>query len=147
MGALDRARRHALAPAVLLAVGVGAVAAGCVGPWGGDRGGVTVDEVALWGPSVGAGDAALIEGRLTVDGGCVYITDGSGVRWLPVFNEDRVAWDGETLRTGDGAFVAGDAISIAGGVLRERVAQDWEPPEDLHVPDTCAPDAVWNGAS
>lgn len=120
--------------------------AGALGGCDALRGGadVTVDGVALWGHGVGAGDGALLEGTLTVEDGCVYVTDITGTRWLPVFSEDRVGWDGETLSAAGGAFVDGDPISLAGGVLVEG-ASAWEPPEGLHVPAPCEPENVWNG--
>ena len=137
------ARRRTVAAAVLVALAVGTAASGCAQVWLRSAE-VSVDEVAVWGPSVGAGDDALLEGRLTVEDRCVYVTDGSGTRWLPVFSEDLVGWDGETLRTAGGAFVDGDAIALGGGVLVERTTGRWDPPDGLHVPATCETTDVWN---
>jgi hypothetical protein len=136
-------RRRALAVAGALTLGVGFAASGCAELWIGD---VEVDEVALWGPSTGGGDSALLEGILTVEGGCVYVVDAFGRRWLPVFNEDRVGWDGETLRTPDGAFVDGDGITVGGGVVVESAPPSWEPPDEMHVPASCGTELVWSGA-
>jgi len=136
-----RSRRRTVAGAVV-AVGAWLATTGCAALWTGD---MEVDEVATWGRSEGAGNDALLEGTLTVEDGCVYVTDADGVRWLPVFSVDRVAWDGTTLVTGAGAFADGDAIGVGGGELVGSVPADWEPPDGLHVPEGCAPDAVWNG--
>ncbi|WP_435737508.1 hypothetical protein V5D56_02600 [Cellulosimicrobium sp. PMB13] len=135
-------RRRAVTTAALLVLGAGA-AGGCASLWTGSEG-VTVDEVAVWGESVGAGDAALLEGHLTVEGGCVYVTDGFGTRWLPVFSEDLVAWDGTALSGAGGSFVDGDAVALAGGVLVEDAPDGWEAPAGLHVPTTCDTADVWN---
>lgn len=136
------ARRRTVAKAVLAVLGVAATS-GCAELWLRPAE-VTVDEVAVWGQSQGAGDDALLEGRLTVAHGCVYVTDASGTRWLPVFSEDLVGWDGETLRTAGGAYVDGDEVSFGGGVLVERGTGRWEPPERLHVPAACATTDVWD---
>lgn len=135
-------RRRSVTAAALLALGAGATG-GCASLWTGS-GGVTVDEVAVWGESVGAGDHALLEGRLTVEDGCVYVTDGFGTRWLPVFSEDLVAWDGTTLSGAGGSSVDGDAVGLGGGVLVENASGDWQPPAGLHVPATCDTTDVWN---
>jgi hypothetical protein len=134
--------RRAATGAASLTLGVSA-AGGCAELWLAPAE-VTVDQVAVWGPSQGAGDDALLEGRLTVDDGCVYVTDASGTRWLPVFSEDLVGWDGETLRTAGGAYVDGDAVALGGGVMVEGTTGRWAPPEGLHVPSTCVTTDVWN---
>ena len=89
-------------------------------------------------------DREVLEGVLTVEGGCVYVTDPSGTRWLPVFNEDLVGWDGATLRTAWGSFTDGDDVALGGGVLVENGTGRWNPPDGLHVPATCDVTQVWS---
>ncbi|MBD5784902.1 hypothetical protein IF650_01795 [Cellulosimicrobium terreum] len=135
------ARRRALAGTLLVAVGP--VLAGCAQLWMGSPE-VTVDEVALQGPSVGAGNDALLEGVLTVEDGCVYVADETGTRWLPVFNDDLVGWDGTTLRTAGGTYVDGDPVALGGGVLVEGAPAGWTPPDGVHVPVSCETTDVWD---
>ncbi|MCB7135951.1 hypothetical protein [Cellulosimicrobium marinum] len=136
------ARRRATTTAVALALCVGA-ASGCA-PLGSGTGDVTVDEVATWGESVGAGDDALLDARLAVEDGCVYVTDDFGTRWLPVFSSDLVGWDGETLSVPGGSYTDGDVVALAGGALVEDAPDDWNPPDGLHVPAACVTTNVWS---
>lgn len=75
------------------------------------------DPVALIRASA-VGDTALLRGRLTLDGPCLYIVADNGDRWLAAFPSPGTTWNAEeqsvqvarqTLRVGSaGKFAGGE---------------------------------------
>lgn len=73
--------------------------------------------VALY-PGSAEGDAALLRGRLEMDGPCLYIVREGGERWLAAFPSPGTTWDaaeqsvnidGRAVRVGaDAAFAGGE---------------------------------------
>jgi len=81
------------------------------------------------------GDAAALEGVISLDGGCTYLTADDGQRWLPVFPEGAF-WKGETLTSDKSTFQSGERVGLAGGETSLR--------EGDTVPPDCDPDApLW----
>lgn len=86
----------------------------------------TRDDVATR-PAEGAGHAALLEGILTTDDGCVVLTDDFGETWVPVFPDD-LTWDKTGTRLHDEVLVLGERVGLGGGEAPAR--QDaWSIPE------------------
>jgi len=89
-----------------------------------------------WAPASGGNDA-LLEGRLALSDGCVYVVsewDGGEARTLPVFPRSLVTWDAteQTLTYAGTTYAMGDEIAAAGG---------WHPPSDGdEIPAACEPD-------
>lgn len=83
-----------------------------------------------WTPGQGADDA-LLEGRLTLEDGCVYVEINDGGRTVPMFPRSLVTWnaDTETIAYGGKTFRMGDSISAGGG---------WSKPDDMGtIPAAC----------
>jgi hypothetical protein len=62
------------------------------------------------------GDAALLEGTLVIDDGCVYVdSEDDGTRWLPVFPRTDTSWDAanEAVRF-DQEYADGDHVEFGG---------------------------------
>ena len=79
---------------------------------------------------------ALISGTLSVHNGCVILAGGA----IPVFPEDKVAWDGTTLTYRDTPFVVGDTIDLGGGLGGRDVP-------GRTIAAECGEGSVWNVGS
>ncbi|NKY39907.1 hypothetical protein [Cellulomonas septica] len=124
-------RRLALAAAVVLAV------SGCAGQEGG-TGVVEGGPVAYVTPSSDGGDAALLEGTVSVTDVCLTVVDELGQRWLPVFQRPRTTWDGTTLTYDGTSYTDGGHIRLGGGSGSTDSAD--------YVPDGCEFDLAFSVA-
>ncbi|GCD19425.1 hypothetical protein ACFO3K_00460 [Cellulomonas algicola] len=113
-------RRPALAAAALLALG------GCAGQEGGS-GVVEGGPVAYVTPSSDGGDAALLEGTVSVTDVCLTVVDELGQRWLPVFQRPRTTWDGTTLTYDGTSYTDGGHIRLGGGGSGSTDSTDYAP--------------------
>lgn len=69
------------------------------------------DPLTLYPSSGGMGHQARLSGRLVLEGGCLYVANPRGQRWIPVFRSPHTRWNaalaavetnyGETWRLGD----------------------------------------------
>jgi hypothetical protein len=83
-----------------------------------------------WTPGQGADDA-LLEGRLALLDGCVYVEMDDGGRTVPIFPRSLVRWnaDSQTITYGGHTFRMGDSISAGGG---------WSKPDGMGtIPGAC----------
>ncbi|MGI5286130.1 hypothetical protein ACQEVF_22720 [Nonomuraea polychroma] len=83
-----------------------------------------------------AGDAALLEGTLVLDDGCLY-ADSDGQRWLPVFPAEETRWDAkaQTLTLGGSSAVVGERSGFGGGEADATII--------AFAPDGCDRSKVW----
>ena len=103
------------------------------------------DEVHLLvAPKADSGDAALLEGELTVLGGCVGVAD-----MVVIWPHGTKSLDGQDLRIEVpdlGTFALGDPVSIGGGVAVEPPAHAEVEVSGVTVPAPCAEHIVWMSA-
>lgn len=78
---------------------------------GGDRGESVV--VATF-DGEGPGLLGLAEGKIEVNGGCLYL-QGNGTRILPVFPVGSASWNGSALVFNGTEFAEGDTVQLGGG--------------------------------
>ena len=96
----------------VMAVLAGAVvAAGCGSSGSGELSG----DIALYRPTGGGSDMALLEGWLLRADGCTYVEDADGGRVLPVFPDDAV-WSDDVLQVGGVGYRLGEEVSLTGGL-------------------------------
>jgi hypothetical protein len=72
-------------------------------------------------------DGALLQGTLTLDGGCLYVENENG-RWYLAFAEGVAEWDRETstLTLGGTSASAADDVSFGGSALLvQAFAREW----------------------
>jgi hypothetical protein len=101
---------------------LGVLAAACSAGSGG-----TASPLALY-PSSPAGDAALLRGRLELEGPCLYIRGEGGERWLAAFPSPGTSWDPEdrSVRVGDRVLRVGGTAGFGGGEAKgEPGALSW----------------------
>lgn len=106
--------------AVVLALG------GCAAQAGG-TGVVEGGPVAYVTPRSDGGDAALLEGTVSVTDVCLTVVDELGQRWLPVFQRPRTTWDGTTLTYGGTGYTDGSRIRLGGGGSGSTDSADYAP--------------------
>lgn len=96
--------------------------------------------LALLRPSADT-DMAALEGVLTVDGPCLYITGpgGLGSRTMPAFSLSNVRWDGATqsLVIGSRRIASGHRVRLTGGSPPTLDGLDWvqQPPPSCDKSD------------
>src|SRR6187549_3961628 len=75
-----------------------------------------------WQPGAGA-DEALLEGRLALENGCLYVVRSDAERTLPVFPSALASWDAatQTLTYNGETYAVGDEIAAAGGWFGEQL--------------------------
>jgi hypothetical protein len=97
------------------------------------------DPLTLYPSSGGMGHQARLIGRLVLEGGCLYVVNPRGQRWIPVFRSPHTRWNaalaavetnyGETWRVGE-------IVALGGG---GSDASSWSKPP----PPGCAGDRFW----
>jgi hypothetical protein len=93
-------------------------------------------DVATYEPAGPGGDAALLMGTLSSDGGCVTLIDDSGEVWLPVFPENA-SWTDDSVSVGGRDHVIGEPVELGGGG-GSRIDPEWS------IPDGCPDDvSIW----
>jgi hypothetical protein len=93
-------------------------------------------DVATYEPAGPGGNAALLPGTLSSDGGCVIIVDDFGVVWLPVFPANAL-WTDDSVSHGGRELVIGEPVELGGGEA-SGIDPGWS------VPDTCPDDvSIW----
>jgi hypothetical protein len=81
------------------------------------------------------GDAAILEGTLSIAANCVYV-ESDGTRWLPVFPDESASISDGRLTLGAATFGDGDHIKFAGGATPDS--------SDATLPEACDPDTqIW----
>lgn len=80
-------------------------------------------------------DAALLEGTLVLDAGCLYVEAPDGVYWVPAFPVDEVEWVDGKLNYQGSTFVSGDAIGLGGGTGNSLGG--------VSMPESCRATDVW----
>lgn len=86
----------------------------------------------------GEGPGALLEGRLMLEDGCLYVLETHfGDRWLPAFPADA-HWDEatRTLSLDGRSVTAGEEVRLGGG--ERKPAGAWDEQSDLGIPVACA---------
>jgi hypothetical protein len=83
-------------------------------------------------PARPEGHQALVQGRLELEGSCLYIVAENGERWLAAFPSPGTAWDAaqQTVRVGERAVRVGEVATFTGGETRGSAdGVEWvEPP-------------------
>ena len=77
--------------------------------------------------------AALLEGTLAFENGCVRLDDGT----VPVFADAAAKWDGTTLTWRGVEYRVGDKISFGGAILTDEQRK-------ALVPDSCGAGQGWS---
>ena len=103
---------------LLLCIGALALSSSC-------QSGGEVSPLALY-PSNPEGHSAKLQGSLKMDGGCLFILNDGGERWLAAFPSPGTSWDpeersvqvnGKTLQVGaKSGFVGGEITSGPGAI-------------------------------
>ena len=99
----------------LLFLGASVLALSC-------RSGGAVSPLALY-PASSEGSNARLNGTLEMNGDCLYITRGTGERWLAAFPSPGTAWEaGErSVRMGEKVLKVGGAGGFNGGEMSRGV--------------------------
>jgi hypothetical protein len=89
------------------------------------------------------GMAALLTGTLVRHHGCTYVDDPTGQRWVPIFPEPGLAWDGDELHADGAGYRLGTQVALPGGETE---------PYPRSLPRGCDPSArtwlvAWNESS
>ncbi len=87
------------------------------------------------------GDAALLQGTLALEDGCLYVTTEGGQAYL-AFAEGTASWDtaASRLTIGDIAAVPGDVVHFGGSALSTPVEDyDWVVPPG----ENCITTSLW----
>jgi hypothetical protein len=95
-----------------------------------------LDRVATYEPEGEGGDSALLTGIVVLEGGCFYVEVPRGDRLLPLFPDDTVEINGDTLSYHELEYTAGDELSLGGG----RLPPGSEVARQASIPDGCDTD-------
>lgn len=100
-------------------LGTGLVTAACASAG-------SADPLVLY-PSSPEAHEALLRGRLSLEGACLYITGEGGERWLAAFPSPGTAWEpGErAVRVGARMIRVGDAGAFGGGEVTNASGIRW----------------------
>ncbi len=74
-------------------------------------------DVAYYQPYERGGMEALLTGTLVRHHGCTYVVDHTGQRWVPMFPDVGLAWQGEDLHADGQAYRLGTEVELGGGEM------------------------------
>ena len=97
------------------------------------------DPLVLYPSTGGMGHQAMLTGRLTLEGGCLYVAGPQGQRLIPVFRSPDTRWNAETRTVetvSGGRFRVGEVVRLPGGTASTL---RWTKPP----PPGCTGDLYW----